>query len=104
MGAQVSAPTPQETLRDQVGRALYEEPGKDHDWYLLSEERREPWRMDADRIIPIVQRDYAAVAAERNRAQEDCARISRRLEAATAAIADLQNAVSQMAGASSDDD
>lgn len=45
-----------EPLRDLVGRALYEEPGQNLDWYLLSEERREPWRLDADRVIPIVQR------------------------------------------------
>jgi len=45
-----------EPLRDLVGRALYEEPGKpDLNWYLLSEERREPWRQDADRCIAVVQ-------------------------------------------------
>lgn len=70
------AETVQEPLRDQVGRALYEEPGSDADWYALSEERREPWRRDADRIIPIVQQDYAAVVAERDRAQAACAEIA----------------------------
>jgi hypothetical protein len=44
-----------EPLRDRVARALYEEPGHKADWDKLSEERREPWRKDADRIIPIVQ-------------------------------------------------
>lgn len=50
--------TVQEPLRDRVGRALYEEPGREtelRDWYNLSEERREPWRKDADRVIAIVQ-------------------------------------------------
>jgi hypothetical protein len=45
---------PQEPLRDQVGRVLYEEPGRALDWYALSEERREPWRQDADRVIAVV--------------------------------------------------
>jgi hypothetical protein len=71
--------TVQEPLRDRVGRALYEEPGSNCNWYDLSEERREPWRKDADRIIPIVHRDYAAVVAERNRAQQACEEIARRL-------------------------
>jgi len=42
-----------EPLRDRVGRVLYEEPGKNCDWYKLSEERREPWRKDADRAIAV---------------------------------------------------
>lgn len=66
-----------EPLRDQVGRALYEE-GCGRDWSSLSEERREPWRKDADRIIPIVQQDYAAVVAERDRAQRACEQINNR--------------------------
>lgn len=40
-----------EPARDIAGRVLYEEPGLDRDWYSLSEERREPWREDADRVI-----------------------------------------------------
>lgn len=43
-----------EPLRDLIGRAIYEEPdqsGKAPDWYALSEERRESWRVDADRVI-----------------------------------------------------
>jgi hypothetical protein len=48
------APLAQEPLRDRVGRALYEEPGKGLDWYALSEERREPWRKDADRVLAIL--------------------------------------------------
>jgi hypothetical protein len=64
--------TVQEPLRDRVGRALYEEPGKNLNWYLLSEEKREPWRKDADRVIPIITADYAAVKAEKNRAHRAC--------------------------------
>ena len=59
-------------LRDLVGRALYEEPGTDCDWSKLPDERREPWRKDADRVIPIIAADYAAVMAEKRRAQEAC--------------------------------
>lgn len=44
----------QEPLRDRIGRVLYEEPGLDRNWYELSEERREPWRKDADRVIAIL--------------------------------------------------
>jgi hypothetical protein len=67
-----------EPLRDQVGRALYEETATvSPDWSSLSEERREPWRKDADRIIPIVQADYSAVLAERNRAQSACEQMGR---------------------------
>lgn len=40
-----------EPMRDVIGRALYEEPPLDRNWYDLSEERREPWRQDADRVI-----------------------------------------------------
>ena len=47
-----------EPLRDQIGRALYEEPGHSGDWYELSEDRREPWRLDADRIIPIAEEHF----------------------------------------------
>ena len=47
-----------EPLRDQIGRALYEEPGHNGDWYKLSEDRREPWRRDADRIIPIAEEHF----------------------------------------------
>lgn len=47
--------TVQEPLRDRIGRVLYEEPGKEpRDWYCLSEERREPWRKDADRILEMM--------------------------------------------------
>jgi hypothetical protein len=52
-----------EPIRDQIGRALYEEPGHDLDWYALSEERREPWRLDADRVIPIAQEHFSAFNA-----------------------------------------
>ncbi len=70
-----------EPLRDQVARALYEEPSTGaRDWDSLSEERREPWRKDADRIIPIVQTDYAATLAERDRAQKACEQMGRRDE------------------------
>ena len=35
-----------------IGRVLYEEPGYGrNDWYSLPEKRREPWRLDADRIL-----------------------------------------------------
>lgn len=73
----MNTPAVTEPLRDQVGRALYEEPGSNADWYALSEERREPWRRDADRIIPIVHSDYAVVTAERDRAQEACEQLGR---------------------------
>lgn len=43
-----------EPLRDQIGRALYEEPGRSLNWYELSEERREPWRQDADRVLLVI--------------------------------------------------
>lgn len=45
---------PIEPLRDRIGRAIYEEPsasGAVPDWYALSEQRRERWRRDADRVI-----------------------------------------------------
>jgi hypothetical protein len=70
--------TVKEPLRDRVGRAIYEEPGSDCNWYELSDERREPWRRDADRVIPIVQADYGAVTAERDRAQQACEQIAER--------------------------
>lgn len=66
-------------LRDRVGRALYEEPGGNADWSSLSEERREPWRKDADRVIPIIAADYAAVVAEKRRAQEACELMGKRM-------------------------
>lgn len=48
--------TIQEPLRDRVGRAIYEAPGTEPgSWYDLSEERREPWRQDADRAIAVIQ-------------------------------------------------
>ena len=47
--------TVQEPLRDIIGRTLYEEPGLDLDWYQLSEDRREPWRKDADRIADVIR-------------------------------------------------
>lgn len=47
-----------EPMRDVIGAALYNEFTDKHstsrprpDWYGLSEERREPWRVDADRVI-----------------------------------------------------
>lgn len=43
-----------EPLRDVIGRAIYAEPldwHNDADWYDLSEELREKWRCDADRVI-----------------------------------------------------
>lgn len=46
--------TVSEPLRDRIGRVLYEEPGHERDWYSLSEERREPWRKDADRVIAVL--------------------------------------------------
>ena len=86
----------QEPLRDRVGRALYEEPGLDRDWYLLSEDRREPWRKDADRLIPIVHQDSAAIVSAINVLQTFIGCLDRghppRLEhydAARKALADL---------------
>lgn len=43
--------TVKEPLRDVLGRILYEEGDERNDWYSLSEERREPWRLDADRVL-----------------------------------------------------
>lgn len=40
-----------EPMRDLLARAIYEEPKNTESYYNLSEERREPWRQDADRII-----------------------------------------------------
>lgn len=81
--------TVQESLRDRVGRALYEEPGANYNWHDLSEERREPWRKDADRVIPLIAADYAAVEAEKLRAQEACRLIGERLSSAEAEVARL---------------
>lgn len=75
----MTTPTLKEPLRDLVGRALYEKPGGNRDWYLLSEERREPWRKDADRIIPIIAADYAAIKAEKDRAQKTINQLCERL-------------------------
>ena len=75
----MSGPTVREPLRDRVGRAIYEKPGSDCDWYSLPEDRREPWRKDADRIIPIVVADYAAIKAERDRAQKTCEQLIEKL-------------------------
>ena len=46
-----------EPMRDIIGRAIYEDPRNDpeKDWYTLSEERREPWREDADRVIEAIK-------------------------------------------------
>lgn len=74
-------------LRDQVARALYEEPGSGADWLSLSEERRELWRKDADRIIPIISADYAAITAEKFRAQEACTQMGRRIVAMESVLA-----------------
>lgn len=47
-----------EPLRDRIGRALYEEPcNEPRNWYALSEERREPWRRDADRVIALLAQE-----------------------------------------------
>ena len=43
------------TLRDIIGRALYEEPPLDRDWDTLSEDQREPWRKDAERVVVAMQ-------------------------------------------------
>lgn len=53
--------TVQEPLRDLIGRALYEKTAEEQDaeernWYALSEDRREPWRRDADNAIEVVAR------------------------------------------------
>ena len=55
-------PTVQEPLRDRVGRAIFEEPmrpgrGLPDSWYDLPEEKREPWRQDADRAIAVAVAD-----------------------------------------------
>lgn len=47
--------TVQEPMRERVGRVLYEEPGRGLDWYSLSEDKREIWRLDADRVIIITR-------------------------------------------------
>lgn len=43
--------TVSEPTRDLIGRVLYEEPAMGRDWYEMSEQSREPWRRDADRVI-----------------------------------------------------
>jgi hypothetical protein len=80
-------------LRDHVGRALYEEPNTDADWAALSDERREPWRKDADRIIPIIAAEYAAITAEKFRAMEACEQMGRRITAMQAALAAFIEAI-----------
>jgi len=56
--------TIQEPLRDRAGRAIFENtPGK-MDWYSLSEERREPWRKDADLVLEMA--GYANLVAAMN--------------------------------------
>lgn len=59
----MNAPTVQEPLRDRVGRAIYEIPNTGADWYSLSEERREPWRQDADRAIAVMEQADAELIA-----------------------------------------
>ena len=60
--------TVQEPLRDRIGRALYEEPcDQPRDWYALSEERREPWRRDADRVIALLAEEGWPKAANAGR-------------------------------------
>lgn len=56
-----------EPLRDCVGRALYEEPGHQGDWYSLSEERREPWRLDADRAIAVMHANFSKLETAMHR-------------------------------------
>jgi hypothetical protein len=57
-----------EPLRDQIGRVLYDESIiSSRNWYELSEERREPWRLDADRVLVVLKRvtdDHRALAKE----------------------------------------
>lgn len=55
-------PSISEPLRDLIGRAIYEEPGRGLNWYLLSEERREPWRRDADRVLNALKSDLSSLS------------------------------------------
>jgi hypothetical protein len=56
------APAVSEPLRDIIGRILYAEPGAAReDWYTLSEGRREPWRMDADRVLDRLGNELADI-------------------------------------------
>jgi len=64
--------TVQEPLRDRIGRVLYEEPGRGLDWYSLSEERREPWRKDADRVLAEINRQPETDPDSEMIADEDC--------------------------------
>lgn len=89
----MNARTVEEPLRDRVGRALYEEPGAGYNWYDLSEERREPWRKDADRVIEVVMNDNASVLAEAwaiiNAAGDDSERFEIALEVITQCKSDF---------------
>lgn len=53
----------QEPLRDRLGRAIYEENSLS-DWYSLSEEWREPWRKDADRVLLALSREELIAAGK----------------------------------------
>jgi hypothetical protein len=65
-----------EPLRDRIGRAIYEEPGHGLNWYSLSEEKREDWRRDADRVIAQLNEEYAQQSTDarniKDRLREAC--------------------------------
>lgn len=88
-----------EALREKVARALYEEPGRARrNWDDYPLHHREHWLADADRIIPIIAADYAAVVAEKRRAQEACQQMGMRiaeLEALQTDIDDFRNWATQ---------
>lgn len=76
-----------EPLRERVGRAIFEEPGLEGSWSRMSDDRREPWRKDADRVIPLIAAEYAAVMAEKFRAQQACEQMGARITELEAALA-----------------
>lgn len=61
-----------EPLRDQIGRALYEEPGRTLNWYALSEQKREPWRLDADRVLKVIEGSFAMSGDEQEDGDCEC--------------------------------
>lgn len=63
------AETAQEPLRDRIARAIYEDPRQGPSvWYELSEDRREYWRADADRVLVVLQDACPGhVASERDK-------------------------------------
>lgn len=57
-------------IREAIARAIYECPkddGTTDDWNALSEERRQPWLGDADRVLAVVKESMTTDSAESRR-------------------------------------